>query len=113
MLRPAQPVVGAAVLLGVVAALGAPRAVSSVAVAGQSNGVGSLDSGGGSRIIDEQFTPVLPSVPSPPRWFKGADDRVHLVYELLLTNTIAVPVTVTAVEVVDAGRGATVTTLCV
>ncbi len=111
MLRPAQPVVVAAVLLGVVAALGAPRAVSSVAVAGQSNGGGGLDNGSSSQMPDEQLTPVIQSVPSPPRWFKGADDRVHLVYELLLTNTIAVPVTVTAVEVVDVGRGATVATL--
>jgi hypothetical protein len=110
MFRPAQSVVVAAVLLGLVA-LGAPRAVSSVAVAGQSNGAGGSDIAGGSRMTDEQFTPVIQSVPSPPRWFQGADDRVHLVYELLLTNTITVPVAVTSVEVVDAGRGTTVATL--
>jgi hypothetical protein len=92
---------GASALLGVAATAVLPGATQ----------VRGVDIGGGSRITDEQFTPVIQSIPSPPRWFKGTDDRVHLVYELLLTNTIAVPVAVTAVEVVDAGRGATVATL--
>src|SRR3954470_13307721 len=61
-------------------------AAASAAGAGQSNGVGGANIGGGSRMTDDAFTPVLQSVPSSPRWFKGADDRVHLVYELLLTN---------------------------
>jgi len=34
----------------------------------------------------EQYTPVLESVPSPPRWFEGSDGRVHLVYELFLSR---------------------------
>jgi hypothetical protein len=63
------------------------------------------------RMTDAQYTPVIQSVLSPPRWFKGADDHFHLTYELLLTNTIPVPVTVTSVDVLDAGRGTAVATL--
>jgi hypothetical protein len=59
----------------------------------------------------EQFTGVSLSVHSPPRWFKGADERFHLAYELLLTNAVPLPMTVTAVEVVDAGRGVSVAML--
>ncbi len=53
------------------------------------------------------FTPLIESVIAPPHWFTGADGKVHLVYELLLTNALAVPVTVSAVEVVNAVSGAT------
>jgi hypothetical protein len=48
---------------------------------------------------------VLQSVPTPPRWFTGSDGRVHLVYELMLTNPIGVPVTVTSVEVINPATG--------
>jgi hypothetical protein len=58
-----------------------------------------------------QFTPLLPSVPSPPRWFLGADEQIHLVYELLLTNAFPVPVEVTTVEVLDAGTGQSLASL--
>jgi hypothetical protein len=53
---------------------------------------------------DEQYTPVIQSVPSPPHWFKGADDQFHLAYELLLTNTSPLPVSVASVEVLDADQ---------
>jgi hypothetical protein len=39
---------------------------------------------------------------------KGTDGRYHVVYELLLTNARAVPATLKAVEVLDAGDGTTV-----
>jgi pimeloyl-ACP methyl ester carboxylesterase len=52
-----------------------------------------------------QLTPLLNSVLSTPRWFAGSDGQVHLVYELLLTNPLAVPVTVSAVEVRAADAG--------
>src|SRR3712207_9270690 len=39
---------------------------------------------------------------------KGTDGRYHVVYELLLTNARAVPATLRAVEVLDAGDGTTV-----
>ena len=58
-----------------------------------------------------QFTPVLQEVLATPRWFTGADGRVHLVYELMLTNALSLPATVTAVDVLDAGDGRPVATL--
>jgi hypothetical protein len=56
----------------------------------------------------EQYTPIIQAVPSPPRWFTGSDGKVHLTYELLLTNAFPVPITVSAVDVRDATTGATV-----
>ncbi len=55
--------------------------------------------------MGERYTPVVQSVPSPPRWFPGADGQVHLVYELQLTNGFPVPVTVTSVEVLGGNPG--------
>jgi hypothetical protein len=56
--------------------------------------------------ITDRYTPVVQSVPSPPRWFHGTDNQVHLAYELVLTNAFPVPVTVTSIEVlgVDSTR---------
>ena len=54
-----------------------------------------------------QFTPLIETVVSPPRWFTGTDGKVHLVYELLLTNALSVPATVSAVAVLNADSGAT------
>jgi hypothetical protein len=59
----------------------------------------------------DQYTPVLQSVPTPPRWFTGSDGRVHLVYELLLANAFPVPVTVTSVDVLAADTGDTIGSL--
>jgi hypothetical protein len=50
----------------------------------------------------EQYTPVIPSVPSPPQWFPGSDGQIHLVYELFLTNAFPVAVDVMSVEIFDA-----------
>jgi hypothetical protein len=50
-------------------------------------------------------------VPSAPRWFTGTDGRVHLVYELQLTNAFPVAATITEVAVRDAGTGAALQTL--
>src|SRR4051794_15590732 len=49
-----------------------------------------------------QYTPLLASVPTPPRWFRGADEQIHLVYELMLTNAFPIQVDLTALEVVNA-----------
>src|SRR6478672_11717736 len=54
-----------------------------------------------------QLTPLLDSTLSVPRWFTGTDEKTHLVYELLLTNAIPAPVTLSALEVRDANSGAT------
>jgi len=48
---------------------------------------------------------------SEPSWFVGTDGKVHLVYELELTNGFPIPVTVTQVEVHDVATGAVIETL--
>lgn len=58
-----------------------------------------------------QFTALTETVHSTPRWLLGTDGKARLVYELLLTNALAVPVTVTAVEVRNADSGATLVEL--
>src|SRR5215212_1195575 len=60
---------------------------------------------------DTQLTALLDSVLSPPRWFTGTDEQVYLVYELLLTNAIPVPVTLSTVEILDADSGVTLARL--
>ena len=64
-----------------------------------------------SPVTGEQYTPVLQRVLAPPRWFTGADERVHLTYELILTNAFPVPVTVAAVDVLDPETGRVVALL--
>lgn len=59
----------------------------------------------------QQLTPTLAHVFSTPRWFLGDDGQVHLVYEILLTNALRIPVTVTRLEVVNDATGGTVRTL--
>jgi hypothetical protein len=54
-----------------------------------------------------QFTPLVENVYSPPRWFTGTDGKVHLVYELYLTNGLPMPAIVNTVAVLDANSGAT------
>jgi hypothetical protein len=79
----------------------------STAVAASATGSGIPASGGRT----EQFTPDLMTVLTTPRWFTGTDGRVHLVYELQLTNAFPVDTTVTRVTVRDAGSGDTLQTL--
>jgi hypothetical protein len=59
----------------------------------------------------DRYTPLVQSVMSKPRWFRDADGRVRLVYELKLTNGFPVPVTVTSVSVRDVGGRRTIETL--
>ncbi len=58
-----------------------------------------------------QYTPLLPAVLAPPRWFRGADEQIHLVYELVLTNAFAIPVDLTELAVLDADDGTVVTSV--
>jgi Peptidase family M23 len=60
-----------------------------------------------NRAADE-FTPLVQSVTSKPRWFRDAEGRVRLVYELKLANGLPVPVTVASVSVRDVERGRTI-----
>jgi hypothetical protein len=56
----------------------------------------------------DRYTPLVQSVMSKPRWFRDAEGRVRMVYELKLTNGFPVPVTVTSVRVRDVGRRRTI-----
>jgi Peptidase family M23 len=49
-----------------------------------------------------QFTPVTASTLTVPEPVKGSDGRIHLAYELLLTNASALPVRISQVAVLDA-----------
>jgi hypothetical protein len=57
----------------------------------------------GSGQAQEKMTPVLFSVEDAPVPFMGSDGRVHLVYELVMTNFSSADVTVEKVEVVGDG----------
>lgn len=47
----------------------------------------------------DRFTPLIPKIPSPPRWYKGDDGRRHLSYDLILTNGFPVGVRLSSVDV--------------
>jgi hypothetical protein len=49
-----------------------------------------------------QFTPVTASTLTIPEPVKGSDGRIHLAYELLLTNVTALPVRISQVQVLNA-----------
>ncbi len=51
------------------------------------------------------FTPLIASTITTPAPVKGTDDKIHLAYELLLTNATALPFEVTSLEVADAATG--------
>jgi hypothetical protein len=59
----------------------------------------------------EQFTPIVMKVMTTPQWFTGSDGKVHLTYELEMTNSFPVPTTVTQVIALDADSGAGIHTL--
>jgi hypothetical protein len=56
----------------------------------------------------DRYTPLVQSVMSKPRWFTDSDRRIHVAYELELTNGFDVPVTVSSVSVRDVGRRRTI-----
>ena len=53
----------------------------------------------------DQLTPLVGHVIAEPRPVLGADNRIHLVCELLLTNVFDAPATLDAVEVLNESRG--------
>ncbi len=59
----------------------------------------------------DQNTPVLLSAASRPIPFRGADGRVHIDYELQVTNARAVPVKLVSLEVLDAATGKVLSTV--
>jgi Peptidase family M23 len=80
------------------------RAVAALVVVAAVCGASPVAAGAAHRRAESAgLTPVVQSVLSPPRWFKGDDARFHMEYELMLTNTIPLPVAVTALQVRGAG----------
>jgi Peptidase family M23 len=79
------------------ALIGFALATSTGSKAAQSSDEPSPGADGGQPF----FTPVVQSVLSAPRWFDGDDGLTHLHYELLLTNGVAVSVTVASLEVLN------------
>jgi hypothetical protein len=84
---------------GMCAVLVGASAAGSRPAAGRSHGAISPR----ATVAASAYTPVIQSVPSPPRWFEGDDGRVHLKYELLLTNAFPVVVHVASLEVLGGG----------
>ncbi len=58
----------------------------------------------------DQYTPVVASVFSTPRWFTGSDGQAHLVYELSVLNAFPVEVRLAELEVLDGGSGTPIAT---
>lgn len=57
----------------------------------------------------DQFTPLAAAALTPnTRPFPGTDGRVHIVYELVLTNTSPTPATLKNIEVLDPASSSTV-----
>jgi murein DD-endopeptidase MepM/ murein hydrolase activator NlpD len=71
---------------------------------------GSATPAGAAQPREPRLTPVIERVLSTPRWYTGSDRKVHLTYELELTNTIGIPVDVRSVRVLN-GQRRTVATL--
>lgn len=59
----------------------------------------------------DQHTPVLLNADLRPVPFRGADGRVHIDYELQVTNARAVPVKLVSLEVLDAASGKVLSTV--
>src|SRR5215213_9522664 len=52
----------------------------------------------------DTFTSLVASVLAPPQPVLGADDRIHLAYELFVTNPTPSTMTIEAVETLDPGE---------
>jgi hypothetical protein len=53
----------------------------------------------------DEFTPVVASpLSSGTIAFPGTDGKQHIVYELLITNTLPTPATLKRIEVIDSGK---------
>jgi hypothetical protein len=64
-----------------------------------------------ARAAVDSFTPAILRVMSQPTWFRGTDGRLHLAYELEITNAFPVGITITAVNAIDARQERPVSSL--
>jgi hypothetical protein len=87
-------------LPGVLVATASPSH-GAVAARNDSTPASSARPGAGVRP-GTQFTPVTASTLTVPEPVRASDGRIHLAYELLLTNVTAVPVRISQVQVLDA-----------
>jgi hypothetical protein len=63
------------------------------------------DAAAAADVAEPTLTPVAGAVHYSPIPFMASDGNRHLVYELMLTNYFTAPVTVSTVDVLDAGTG--------
>jgi hypothetical protein len=74
--------------------------------------VGSAPAGSGATApVPLRVTPVTMRVDNVPVPVMGSDARIHVIYELELTNFSSERVTLDRLEVLDAARGTTLATL--
>ncbi len=78
-----------------------PAPVGAASVDGPFGGPSASDTAPGGVSV---FTPVAASVLAAPVPVPATDGRVHLAYELQVTNVLSSPATLAAVEVVGDGR---------
>ncbi|MDQ0892766.1 M23 family metallopeptidase [Agromyces ramosus] len=57
---------------------------------------------GGDLDPNTRFTPLATSVLTPPMPVEGTDEKVHLTYDILITNATSLPVQLDRLEVSDA-----------
>ena len=57
-----------------------------------------------SARAGEQYTPMVASVLSTPRWFAGSDGQAHLTLEMRVLNAFSVDVKLTELTVLDGGN---------
>jgi hypothetical protein len=96
----AWAIIGACLIIalpGVLAATAAPSH-GAVGVRDGSMRRPSTQPTGGLRP-GTQFTPVIASTLTTPEPVRGSDGRIHLAYELLLTNATAFSIRISQVEV--------------
>ena len=82
-------------------------AAGSAALAGPAE---ASSSAAAAQTVD-RYTPLIQSVMSTPRWFRDAEGRTRVVYELKVTNGFPAPVTVRSVAVRDVARRRTIARL--
>ncbi len=61
--------------------------------------------GFGTTLADPVLSPLVAMPVAPPNPVQGADDKVHLAYELTLINQSQLVVGIEAIDVVDAANG--------
>lgn len=82
-----------------------PGAPATASTSADATAAVPVTSGSAPPAGTEQFTPIVMTVMTPPQWFTGTDGKVHLTYELEVTNAFPVAVTVTRVDTRNADGG--------